>query len=207
MKPTMILLALVTATTLLFAQDPNQPKPDRSFGYFNRTEAAVAFGVGNFKTDVVNGIRKSVRNDELIVQFQTINGITYKGRTGLGVGIGVEKWQHGLFFPIFGQFYYDFKPKDNTFFLTLNLGKSIGTRDSTSFYQKATGGFMAQIGVGYKMKIAKRLRFYYELFYKYQAVYSAYNHYVITDSTTFSSSTDYKIPLSFVGFRIGISFY
>jgi len=66
---------------------------------------------------------------------------------------------------------------------------------------------MLQIGIGYKMKVTKRLRFYYEVFYKYQALESSYNRWVTTDSTVYSSTIDYKVPLNFLGFRIGISFY
>lgn len=202
-----LLSLLLVIPGFLLAQEPGQNKPDKKFRYFNRTEAGVSFGLGSFKTDIYDGIQKHVRNDEIVIMAQTVNGISYKGRTGLGVGIGIEKWQHGLFFPVFGEFYYDLKEKGNTFFGTLSLGKSIGTRDSTSFYQQGDGGFTARIGIGYKMKIAKRLRFYYELFYSYQAIHSAYRNYVTMDSVVQYRTVDDKVPLSFVGFRIGISFY
>jgi len=201
MNLTLVLLAL--SVTLNAQEDMKE----RTFGYFNKTEASVGFGVGKFKTDQVDGILKRVKNDEIPISFNTINGITYKGRVGLGIGIGVEKWQHGLFFPVFGQLYYDIKPSDNTFFGSLSLGSSIGKRDSTSFFHQGDGGFMLQIGIGYKMKVFKRLRFYYEVFYKYQAIHSSYTIWTTTDTTTFSSHVDYKVPLSFLGFRIGISFY
>ena len=210
MKTLPLLLILSLVATQLWAQDPTEQKKVRDFGYYNRTDASIAFGIGKFKTDVVDGIRKSLRNDEMILSFQTVNGITYKGRVGLGVGIGIEKWSNGLFYPVFGQFYYDFKPKDNTFFGSVNLGTAIGTRDSTTLVHKGTGGFMAQIGVGYKMKVWKRLRFYYEIFYRYTAIESSYTNFVTSDSTNaiiYQSNIDYKVPLHFAGFKIGISFY
>ncbi|NQV03797.1 MAG: hypothetical protein HQ542_14195 [Bacteroidia bacterium] len=205
MKKIPILLFLMAVIPFATAQETT--RRSRTFNYFNRTEAGFSFGVGNFKTDRIDGIQKAAKNNEMVISFQTINGIAYHGRVGLGVGVGVEKWMHGLFFPVFGQLYYDVKPKENTFFGTVSLGTSIGKRDSTNFFHQGDGGFMFQVGIGYKMKVYKRLRFYYELFYKYQAINSSYTNWVTTDSTTLSPQFDCKAPLHFLGFRIGISFY
>lgn len=205
MKKLSILLVLMAVTTFATAQE--KTRKSRTFNYFNRTEAGVSFGVGNFKTDILNGIQKSSKNNEIVVAFQTINGIAYHGRIGLGVGIGVESWRDGLFFPVFGQLHYDLKPRDKTFYGQLSLGSGIGTRYSTTFFQKGTGGLMFQAGIGYKMKVFKRLRFYYEVFYKYQSIASAYEDKIATSDTTMVRNVDYKVPLSFLGFKIGISFY
>jgi len=178
---------------------------DRTFGYFNRTEAGFAFGVGSFKTDIFQGLQKTIKNDEIVFSLQTINGIHHKGRVGIGVGVGVEKWKHGLFFPVFGHLFYDVKPRENTFFGSLGLGSSIGTRDSTSYYHKGTGAFMAQVGIGYKMNVLKRLRVYYEVFFKYQAILSTYSNWY-ADSIP-PVVVDYKVPAYFLGFRIGVSYY
>ena len=202
-----IIILSLSFIVLSFTLNAQEDTKERTFGYFNKTEAGVGFGVGKFKTDIFDGILKRVKNDEIIISFNTINGITYNGRVGLGIGIGVEKWQHGLFFPVFGQLYYDVKPKDNTFFGSLSLGSSIGKRDSTTFFHQGDGGLMFQLGIGYKMNVFKRLRFYYEVFYKYQAIHSSYTIWTTTDSIPFTSQVDYKVPLHFLGFRIGISFY
>lgn len=205
MKKLTILLLLLGIATIGSAQE--KTRRSRTFNYYNRIEAGVSFGLGNFKADLLNGVQKSVKNNEMPVVFQTINGLAYHGRIGLGIGIGVEMWKDGLFFPLFGQLYYDLKPGDKTFYGQLSLGSGIGTRYSTAFFQKGTGGLMLQAGIGYKMKIYKRLRFYYEVFYKYQSVSSAYEDKVVTSDTTIVRTIDYKVPLSFLGFKIGISFY
>jgi len=205
MKHVMIFLALLTVTLFSTAQESS--RRTRTFNYFNRTEAEISFGVGNFKADVLNGVQKSLKNNELVIAVQTVNGIAYHGRIGLGLGVGVEVWKDGLFFPVFGQLHYDLRPRDKTFYGQLSLGSGIGTRYSTSFYQEGTGGLMVQVGIGYKMKVYKRLRFYYEVFYKYQAVNSAYTDKIVTDDTTIVRNIDYKVPLNFMGFKIGISFY
>jgi len=205
MKKITILLLLLAVGTVAIPQEKN--RKSRTFNYFNRTEAGVSFGVGSFKTDVLNGVQYTNKNNEIIVAFQTINGIAYHGRIGLGIGVGVETWRDGLFFPIFGQLYYDLKPRDKTFYGQVSLGSGIGTRYSTSFVQEGTGGLMFQLGIGYKMKVFKRLRFYYEVFYKYQSVNSAYEDKISTSDTTIIRNIDYKVPLNFLGFKIGISFY
>jgi hypothetical protein len=185
---------------------------DKSLKYFNKTEAGISFGLGTFKTDVYNGIQRKVRNDEIVVTLQTINGFKYMNRLSLGVSVGAELWQNGLFWPIYGYLGYDFKPMgDNNFFADVYIGYAPGKRDSTSFYHyEGTGAFALSIGVGYKMKVTKNIRFIYEVFYKYQALESSYNNiveYGKNDSTYYhSAKVDYKIPLSFAGFKIGICF-
>ena len=197
LMPILLLLAMATSS-----QETNK---DRTFGYFNRTEAGFAFGVGSLKTDIYQGIQKSIKNNEIVISLQTINGINHKGRVGIGLGLGVEKWQHGLFFPVFGHLYYDIKPSANTFFGSLGLGSSLGARDSTTYYHKGTGAFMAQAGIGYKMTVWKRLRVHYEVFFKYQALFSSYNNWY-ADSIP-PSRVEYKVPNYFLGFRVGISYY
>ncbi|MBN1199143.1 MAG: hypothetical protein JXA23_07310 [Bacteroidales bacterium] len=205
MKKVLILLVSMAVTLGSTAQETS--RRSRTFNYFNRTEAGISFGVGNFKADVLNGVQKSLKNNEMPISIQTINGIAYHGRIGLGLGIGVEYWKDGLFFPLFAHLHYDLRPKDKTFYGQLSLGSGIGTRYSTTFFQEGTGGLMVQVGVGYKMKVFKRLRFYYEVFYKYQGISSAYEDKIVTSDTTIVRNVDYKVPLNFLGFKIGISFY
>jgi hypothetical protein len=203
---TLVCIFFFTATVII-AQTENE---DRSLKYFNKTEAGISFGLGSFKADMYNGIQKKVRNDEIIVTFQTINGFKYMNKLAIGLSIGAELWQNGLFWPIYGYLGYDFKPADNTFFANVYIGSAPGNREATSFYHEGKGAFAFSIGVGYKMKVAKKLKFMYEVFYKYQSIESSYNNnteYERNDSI-FSTTriVDYKIPLSFAGFKIGICF-
>jgi hypothetical protein len=202
-KLTLIFIFFLT-TMLLFSQNEYE---DKSLKYFNKTEAGVSFGLGSFKTDVYNGIQKKVRNDEIIATFQTVNGFKYMGKIGVGLSVGAEIWQNGLFWPVYGYVGYDFKPVENTFFADVYIGYAFGSRDATSFYHEGDGAFALSLGVGYKMKISRKLRFMYEIFYKYQAIESYYNVYwTKNDTITSTTRMDYKIPLSFAGFKIGICF-
>ncbi|MCX6246407.1 MAG: hypothetical protein NTW10_01630 [Bacteroidetes bacterium] len=199
------ILILAGLVTRLSGQDP-AAKP--AFRFFNKTESGIGIGLGKFKTDIYYGIQKSIKNDQITVSIQTINGIIISGRAGLGVGLGAEFWQKGMFYPVFAHLWYDFTPKDNTPFAYINLGQAFGKRDSTYYYNSGTGGLMFNLGFGYKMKIGKRFQFEYEIFYRYQAIKSSYrNYYTAADSTTHFTTTDYTVPYNFAGFKIGVLFH
>lgn len=179
---------------------------DRSLKFFNRTDAGVSFGIGSFKTDIYNGIQKTIRNDEIVVTLQTTNGVRYLDKIGLGVSFGVEKWQNGWFYPLYGYLSYDAKPAQNTVFGALYLGYAFGKRDSTTYYQEGEGAFALSIGLGYKLKVAKKLWFVYEVFYKYQSLESSYDMITQINDSTYTTRMNYKLPLHFAGFKIGIHF-
>lgn len=199
-----ILFALIMSgfVNLVTAQDPAK-KP--AFQYFNKTEAGIGLGLGSFSTDNIRGYVKKIKNDQIVISVQTINGIVISGRAGLGVGLGAEFWEKGMFYPVFAHFYYDLKTSDNTPFAYINLGEAFGKRDSTYYYESGKGGFLFGIGAGYKMKVGKRFQFEYEIFYRYQAIQSNYRTYYDTIPTHFTT-TEYKVPYHFAGFKIGVLF-
>jgi hypothetical protein len=199
----LFILILSGLGRLASAQAPTA-KP--AFQYFNKTETGIGLGLGKFKTDLFNGFQRTVKNDQIVISAQTINGIVISGRVGLGVGLGAEFWQKGMFYPLFAHLYYDLKPSDNTPFAYVNLGENFGKRDSTYYYASGKGGFLFSIGAGYKMKIGKRFQFEYEIFYRYQAIQSTYRNYYVSDSTEHFSTIDYKVPYHFAGFKIGVLF-
>ena len=199
-----LICVFLLTSVVLYAQTEDE---DKSLKYFNKTEAGISFGIGSFKTDIYNGIQKNVRNDEIVVAFQTINGFKYMNKIAIGLSVGAELWQNGLFWPIYGYLGYDFKPADNTFFANVYIGSAPGNRDATSFYHEGKGDLAFSIGVGYKIKVAKKLKYMYEVFYKYQAIESYYNsYYERNDSIISTTRVDTKIPLNFAGFKIGICF-
>ena len=200
----LFILLLSGLCNVVFAQDQDAKT---AFQYFNKTEVGIGLGLGKLKTDIHNGFQMTVKNDQIIISAQTINGIVISGRAGLGVGLGAEFWQKGMFYPVFAHFYYDFKPTDNTPFAYINLGQAFGKRDSTYYYASGKGGLLFSIGVGYKMRIGKRFQFEYEIFYRYQAIQSTYRqYYVASDSTEHFATIDYKVPYHFAGFKIGVLF-
>ena len=199
-----ILFTLLTAglITSVFAQETSEKNVLK---YFNKTEVGIGIGLGSFETDNYQGYVKKVKNDQIIVSPQTINGIIISGRAGLGLGLGVEFWKKGMFYPVFAHFFYDFKLSDDTPFAFINLGEAFGKRDSTSSYESGTGGLLFCIGIGFKKSIGKRFQFEYELFYRYQAINSNYRTYYDTIATHYTT-TEYKVPYNFVGFKLGVLF-
>ena len=183
-----------------------QDNPDNStLKYFNKTEVGIGIGLGSFGTDNIRGYVKKAKNNQIIVSPQTINGIVISGRACLGVGIGAEFWEKGMFYPLFAHFSYDFKLTDNTPFAYIDLGEAFGKRDSTASYESGTGGLLFRIGVGFRKRIGKRFQFEYEIFYRYQAINSNYRTYYDTVATRYTT-TQYKVPYNFVGFKIGVMF-
>jgi hypothetical protein len=174
-----------------------------SIKFFTKANVGAGFGLGYFNTDLIQGYQEKIRNDELLYAFTSVNGILISERTGIGIGVSAEPWKDGLFFPVFLQAFYDLTPKENTFYGVVSAGYSFGNRYSTSFYESGTGGFMLTLGVGYKSKISKRIRFEYEIFYNYQAVKSKYNY----QPDSVSTQVDYTVPYHFVGFRLGIEYH
>ena len=203
--PGIFLIILFNAlSNTLSAQDSNG---NIALKYFNKTEIGVALGIGSFKGDIDSGYaQRKLRNNQLIFPIQTINGFIISERVGIGLGLGVEFWKEGLFFPVFAHLYYDVKPSENTFFGSLNLGTAIGTRYETSYYASGKGGLLFSLGIGYKMQVMKRLQFEYELYYRYQAIESHYTIYYDSARTKFTT-VDEKFPFQFAGFKIGILFH
>ncbi len=199
-----ILLALLISglVNFGFTQDTFE-KP--AFQYFNKTEVGVGLGFGSFGTDDYQGYVKKAKNNQIIVSPQIINGIVISGRAGLGIGLGAEFWEKGMFYPVFAHFFYDFKPSDDTPFAYINLGEAFGKRDSTAAYESGKGGFLFSIGIGFKKRIGKWFQFEYELFYRYQAITSNYRTYYDTIATHYTT-TEYKVPYNFAGFKIGVLF-
>ncbi len=207
---------MIAAFQLVFftAWSQESDTASNTLKYFNKTELGVSFGIGSYPNNVSNGVTYKLKNDEIVATLQTVNGVMYNNRWLLGASIGVEKWKYGLFWPVYGYLGYNFKRTDNTFFANVYLGYGIGTRyargvsGTISSIAQGSGAFALMIGVGYKMKVAQKLKFGYEIFYKYQALNASYeNYYQKSDTSKLLSSTiDYKLGLHFAGFKLAIFF-
>lgn len=212
-----VIVFLTAAFLVLFLNGFSQQGDTASntLKYFNKTELGVSFGIGSFPNNIYNGVTYKLKNDEIVATVQTVNGIMYNNRWLLGASVGVEKWRYGLFWPIYGYLGYNFTRTDNTFFANIYLGYAIGTRYShgggeydRSSVAEGKGAFALMIGVGYKMKVSKSIKFGYEIFYKYQALNTSYqNIYQKNDSIQpVTSTVNYKVGLHFAGFKLAIFF-
>ncbi len=89
---------------------------------------------------------------------QTENGITYK-KWFVGAGLAIDLYYKETL-PLFVAFKKDIALKTNSLFLYVNAGKNIVAKDKkivgTFSTIETKGGFYADAGVGYKIKIAKK---------------------------------------------------
>jgi len=208
----LITIAFIIVYSSSFSQESDTAS--YTLKYFNKTELGVSMGIGSFPTNVYNGVAYKAKNDEIVATLQTVNGVMYNNRWLLGLSVGAEKWRYGMFWPVYGYLGYNFKRTDNTFFANIYLGYGIGTRyargiiENHSYIAQGSGAFALMLGVGYKMKISKKLKFGYEIFYKYQALNSSYlNQYQKNDTSKIMTGTvDYKLGLHFAGFKIALFF-
>ncbi|MCX6287812.1 MAG: hypothetical protein NTY96_11915 [Bacteroidetes bacterium] len=214
-KPVICLLSAAFLLVISSAFSQERDTASNTLKYFNKTELGVSFGIGSFPSNVYNGVTYKVKNDEIVATLQTVNGVMYNNRWLLGVSLGVEKWRYGLFWPVYGYLGYNFKQTDNTFFANIYLGYGIGTRysrggsENRSYIAEGRGAFALMIGVGYKMKVSNKLKFGYEIFYKYQALNTSYQNWYKADTAKVfppPGTVYYKLGLSYAGFKIAIFF-
>lgn len=181
------------------------PTPPPTYRYFNETDAGIAFGLGQFKTNIVNGSQEKIKNDQTVYSVQTINGVLISDRAGIGIGVGAEFWSNAMFYPVFAHLFYNFKASGSTPFAAVSLGEAFGKRDSTQNYPSGKGGFYAGLSGGYKMKAGKHFFIEYEAFYRFQSVRSTYlDIYVAKDESLHSATVNYNVPYHFFGIRIGM---
>jgi hypothetical protein len=206
MKHLRILVLTLSSFLVSISLSAQSSGGNMTLKYFNKTGIGTAIGIGSFKGDIDSGsVQRKLKNDQMIFPIQTINGFILGDRVGIGLGLGIEFWKEGLFFPVFGHLSCDLKKSENTFYGILDIGTAIGTRKETSYYASGKGGTLFSLGAGYRMTISKRLQFGYEVFYRYQAIDSHYTVY-LDAARTKSVEVDEKFPYHFAGFKIGIIF-
>ena len=96
---------------------------------------------------------------------QTENGIAYK-KWFAGAGVAIDLYYKETL-PLFAAVKKDFSLKTNSLFLYVNAGKNIVAKDKKIVGIFSTietkGGFYADAGVGYKIKIAKKSSFFFSI--------------------------------------------
>lgn len=96
---------------------------------------------------------------------QTENGIAYK-KWFAGAGLAIDLYYKETL-PLFAAFKKDIGLKSNSLFLYVNAGKNIVVKDKKIVSAFSTietkGGFYADAGVGYKIKIAKKNNIFFSI--------------------------------------------
>ncbi|MDP4265954.1 MAG: hypothetical protein Q8880_00795 [Bacteroidota bacterium] len=95
--------------------------------YFNQNTFCTSFGVGNYTTLFFNGYEYIVKNNAVSINLSTINGIQIHNNQ-FGIGIGIDKWQEALLYPVFINYKLNFSNKYLSPFSLLNIGYSFGKK-------------------------------------------------------------------------------
>ncbi|WP_196886135.1 hypothetical protein [Aureivirga sp. CE67] len=153
-----LVFAFVFLVTCTYAQDTNKNK-----GFFNITKISYinAFSskekiewpdaTANYDYDSKGSHAKSL---------QTINGFFLSERFSIGVGIGLDRYEKPGFnsIPLFADFRWYLSKEKNSFYAYTDLGMTIKT-------SSAPGGFMGNIGAGYKFNPFNKLFIVTDIFY------------------------------------------
>jgi hypothetical protein len=135
---------------------------------------------------------------------QTENGIKYKNWF-IGAGFGIDLYYKESLL-LFGAVKKEFKVKSNSVFLYANTGGNIIAKDKNvpGFFStiKTQGGFYADAGVGYKIKITKRSNVFFSVGNTVKNIQETEG----SVDTGFPYSFVTKRKLSRIGFKIGYQF-
>ncbi len=147
------------------------------------------------------GIQQS--NEQVITQSGLVGSYTAQLRVSnriyYGLGFGYEQFEYETFLPIYLDFKGKLRKKDNSPYLSTQLGYAIGSNDSYLQFVDYTyrGGLFFSSGVGYKFSVKDRFSCLMSVAYKHQFAHVRYE--------TFDGET-YREELNFdlVMFRFGI---
>lgn len=125
----------------------------------------------------------------------------FSSRVMYGLGVGFEQFDQERFIPIFASFQGLLKKKDNSPFLTAQLGYAIGINRNYPQYEgyHFRGGILFSPGIGYKFSIGDRFAALAGIHYKHQFAKQAYE---TAGSHTYRTTLNYDL----IAFRAGILF-
>ena len=174
----------------LWAQEESSDEPKSNSKLHHTLEAGLTLG-GQLTNE--NFVYKSG------VLFQYTADIQASSRVYYGVGAGLEKFNEETFIPIFASFKGMLKKKDNTPFLTAQLGYAIASNQKYSHYAnyRFDGGVLFSPGLGYKFAVGDVFSLLCSINYKHQFAKVRYENY---DRNIYKESLNYDL----ISFRIGL---
>ncbi len=178
-----------------YAQDDEKDEEEEdtkksTLNLHHTLEAGYAIG-GQISND--NFIYKAGLSGQYTADFQVSTRVFY------GAGIGYEKFDSETFIPIFASFKGLLKKKDNTPFLTAQLGYALGSNKDLYSYEGYSykGGILFSPGWGYKFSVKDKYSFLFSINYKHQFARIKYK-------TIGEHTYEDNINFNFLSFRVGI---
>lgn len=173
MKKTVLLLALLFATVLSYAEQPPMPAPQEGsphieFKYYGFYGVVEYTHMGNFKHE--SGLYMNPANGKIVnaVDQYGLNGITavagwqWRKESGIGIGFSYLNDASGSFsqIPVFIEFRSHYLRNRITPFSTVQLGYSIpfGSKNSAEEYTRIDeGGITFGLQAGARFAISQKL--------------------------------------------------
>lgn len=178
-----------------YAQDDEKDEEEEdsksnSLNLHHTLEAGYTIG-GQISND--NFIYKAGLSGQYTADFQVSTRVFY------GVGIGYEKYDSETFIPIFASFKGLLKKKDNTPFLTAQLGYALGSNRNLYSYEGYSykGGILFSPGWGYKFSVKDKFSLLFSINYKHQFArikYKSIGEHTYEDNINFN----------LLSFRVGV---
>ncbi|MEI6884099.1 MAG: hypothetical protein WCO02_06405 [Bacteroidota bacterium] len=152
----------------------------------------------NFGLGLLEGIDryKDPPQSQYSVMLSVFNGFRFSPIILLGLGTGLEVWNNRIFLPFYIDFRANFLRTENSPFIYLNTGYSIGWKSGD--YGLGLGGAMAGLGVGAKFRVSSKNLMTIALGYHFQQTRQHdVNNSVTTKSTLDAHLMNLKVGLVF----------
>lgn len=180
-------------SSVAYAQDDEKEEEedkDKAVNLHHTLEAGYAIG-GQLSND--NFVYKAGLSAQYTADFQVSTRVFY------GAGIGYDKYDNETFIPLFASFKGLLNKKDNTPFLTAQLGYALGANKNIFSYEGYAfkGGILFSPGWGYRFNVNDKYAFLFSINYKHQFAKIKYNSF---DSHTYQDNINYNL----LSIRVGI---
>lgn len=166
MKKSSTLICLLLFAVIAKAQEITKQEK----GYFNLTELGFFTGQQVQKLETLVG-EGTLKTNKYVISLRNINGWFLSEQFSIGAGVGLDgyhnpknSFDYNNTFLLFADARYYFKSAASTFFAYGDLGSSIAIDDD---FEK---GLMFNLGLGYKLKLARRTGFVASLGYNQQQI-------------------------------------
>lgn len=152
----------------------------------------------NFGLGLLEGLDRYLDSPQAqySVMLSVFNGFKLSPIILLGLGIGLDVWNSRIFLPFYLDFRANFLRKDNTPFIYINTGYSLGWKSGSSGMDM--GGAIAGIGIGAKFRVSPKNLMSVSLGYRFQQTRQYDVYYGVTSKSTLDAHLmNLKIGLAF----------
>lgn len=140
-------------------------------------------------------------NADHVVSLRTINGYEFNDYFSLGIGVGIDKYQHFELLPLTVNFRAALSDKKITPFVEFNIGNSFKISNQEP-------GFLFNPAIGLRSYISPKTALIFSFGYKMQETKFTHRTFGLDPRIGISNHRLFKVPasLQFFTFNVGFSF-